>query len=61
MYNVTMGRVPATTVAVEKLSITYAGFMSVAFVIQHTVRMCHCHPGLSGSTIFFSHLKKGKI
>jgi hypothetical protein len=55
-----LGHVCVTTVAVEKqLSITYFECVSVALVIQHIRCMWHYYTvicGLSGSTIFFSHI-----
>ena len=41
-YNLTLGRVRATTVSVEKqLSIAHSECVSVALVIQHATRMHH--------------------
>ena len=38
-YDATVRRVRATTIAVEKISITYSEFLFIALIIQHAMRM----------------------
>jgi len=53
-YNITLGRVRATAVAVEEQYYEYILCVCVALGIQHAMHMLHTVIyGLSGSTIFF--------
>jgi len=52
-YNVTLGGVRKTTVAVEKKLVHYSERLFVAFGIQHAMHICHVFIyGLSNSTVF---------
>jgi hypothetical protein len=53
-YNVTLRRIRATSVAVEKQQVLNSECASVALGNQHAMRMLHIFfRGLSGSTILF--------
>jgi len=54
MYNITLRRGDANTVAMEKQQVLHILGVCVTLGFQHAMRMCHtviC--GLPGSTVFF--------
>jgi hypothetical protein len=53
-YKVTLGRIQANIIIVEKQCVAYSGCVYVALATQHAMRMRYIFVyGLPGSTIFF--------